>query len=123
VAADAVEQVKARCFELDFPMVEEYAFADDLACETLDITLKPSTVIRPYQEKSLSKMFGNGRARSGIVVLPCGAGKTLVGITAIATMRKSVVIVCPNNVACEQWREQLLLWSTATDDQVCSLSQ
>lgn len=34
---------------------------------------------RPYQEKSLSKMFGNGRARSGIIVLPCGAGKSLVG--------------------------------------------
>ena len=34
--------------------------------------LKPSTVLRPYQEKSLRKMFGNGRARSGIIVLPCG---------------------------------------------------
>ena len=34
---------------------------------------------RPYQDKSLSKMFGNGRARSGIIVLPCGAGKSLVG--------------------------------------------
>ena len=33
---------------------------------------------RPYQDKSLSKMFGNGRARSGIIVLPCGAGKSLV---------------------------------------------
>lgn len=34
--------------------------------------LKPSTVLRPYQEKSLRKMFGNGRARSGVIVLPCG---------------------------------------------------
>ena len=36
------------------------------------IDLKPSTVLRPYQEKSLRKMFGNGRARSGVIVLPCG---------------------------------------------------
>lgn len=36
------------------------------------IDLMPNTVLRPYQEKSLRKMFGNGRARSGIIVLPCG---------------------------------------------------
>ena len=34
--------------------------------------LKPTTILRPYQEKSLRKMFGNGRARSGVIVLPCG---------------------------------------------------
>ena len=33
-------------------------------------------------------MFGNGRARSGIIVLPCGAGKTLTGVTAASTIRK-----------------------------------
>ncbi len=53
---------------------------------TLPIKLKPIAQIRDYQEKALSKMFGNGRARSGIIVLPCGAGKTLVGITALATV-------------------------------------
>lgn len=36
------------------------------------IDLKPSAMLRPYQEKSLRKMFGNGRARSGVIVLPCG---------------------------------------------------
>ena len=34
------------------------------------------------------QMFGNGRARSGIIVLPCGAGKTLTGVTAASTIRK-----------------------------------
>jgi hypothetical protein len=36
------------------------------------IDLKPNAMLRPYQEKSLRKMFGNGRARSGVIVLPCG---------------------------------------------------
>ena len=48
----------------------------------LPLSLSPARAAlqhRPYQEKSLSKMFGNGRARSGIIVLPCGAGKSLVG--------------------------------------------
>jgi DNA excision repair protein ERCC-3 len=59
--------------------LEEYDFRNDTRNPDLDIALKPMTRIRPYQEKSLSKMFGNGRARSGIIVLPCGAGKSLTG--------------------------------------------
>eukprot|EP00873_Tetraselmis_striata_P011396 jgi/Tetstr1/431660/TSEL_021189.t1 len=47
-----------------------------------DLVERPTVRHRPYQEKSLAKMFGNSRARSGIVVLPCGAGKSLVGISA-----------------------------------------
>ncbi|KAG1240088.1 hypothetical protein G6F68_018004 [Rhizopus microsporus] len=54
-------------------MLEEYDFRNDTVNANLEIDLKPTTTIRPYQEKSLSKMFGNGRARSGIIVLPCGA--------------------------------------------------
>lgn len=45
---------------------------DDCFDSFNSIDLKPSAVLRPYQEKSLRKMFGNGRARSGVIVLPCG---------------------------------------------------
>lgn len=43
-------------------MLEEYDFRNDTVNANLDIDLKPATVIRPYQETSLSKMFGNGCA-------------------------------------------------------------
>jgi DNA excision repair protein ERCC-3 len=46
-------------------------------------------------------MFSNGRARSGIIVLPCGAGKTLTGITATCTIKKSTMILCTSGVAVE----------------------
>ncbi|RID65971.1 hypothetical protein BRARA_D01141 [Brassica rapa] len=74
-----VETVKQRCLpsELNYPMLEEYDFRNDNVNPDLDMELKPHAQPRPYQEKSLSKMFGNGRARSGIIVLPCGAGKSL----------------------------------------------
>ena len=52
--------MKKRCNELEYPMLEEYDFRNDTVNANLDIDLKPSTVIRPYQETSLSKMFGNG---------------------------------------------------------------
>ena len=50
------------------------------------------------QEKSLRKMFGNGRARSGVIVLPCGAGKTLVGVTAACTIRKRCLVLCTSGM-------------------------
>ncbi|KAH3898950.1 probable DNA repair helicase RAD25 [Saccharomycodes ludwigii] len=112
IANDSVEIVKKRCQEIDYPVLEEYDFRNDHRNPDLNIDLKPSTQIRPYQEKSLSKMFGNGRARSGIIVLPCGAGKTLVGITAACTIKKSVVVLCTSSVSVMQWRQQFLQWCT-----------
>lgn len=55
-----IETVKRRCLDLDHPMMEEYDFRNDEMNAVLEIDLKPSTTIRPYQEKSLGKMFGNG---------------------------------------------------------------
>lgn len=113
-----MENVKRRCNVLEFPMLEEYDFRNDTVNPNLDIDLKPVTVIRPYQEKSLSKMFGNGRARSGIIVLPCGAGKTLVGITAACTIKKSVLVLCTSSVSVMQWKQQFLQWSNVQEKQI-----
>ena len=57
----------------------------------------------------------NRRARSGIIVLPCGAGKTLVGITAACTVRKSCIVLCTSSVSVMQWKQQFLQWSTIKD--------
>ncbi|KIK96462.1 hypothetical protein PAXRUDRAFT_825918 [Paxillus rubicundulus Ve08.2h10] len=113
-----IDDVKKRCNELEYPMLEEYDFRNDTINANLDIDLKPATVIRPYQETSLSKMFGNGRARSGIIVLPCGAGKTLVGITAACTIKKSCLVLCTSSVSVMQWKQQFMLWSNVTDRQI-----
>jgi DNA excision repair protein ERCC-3 len=56
-------------------------------------------------------MFSNARARSGIIVLPCGAGKTLTGITAACTIKKSTLVVCTSQVSSEQWKREFLKWS------------
>lgn len=118
IANESVEIVKRRCQEIEYPVLEEYDFRNDDRNPDLDIDLKPSTQIRPYQEQSLSKMFGNGRARSGIIVLPCGAGKTLVGITAACTIRKSVIVLCTSSVSVMQWRQQFLQWCTIQPENV-----
>mmetsp|Transcript_13047 Transcript_13047/g.21339 ORF Transcript_13047/g.21339 Transcript_13047/m.21339 type:complete len:555 (-) Transcript_13047:70-1734(-) len=114
VHQDHVQEVKRAALEYKYPLMEEYDFKNDVFNPTLQFDLKPTTRIRLYQEKSLSKMFGNGRARSGIIVLPCGAGKSLTGVTAASTIKKSTMILCPNNVSVKQWKEQFLQWTTMT---------
>lgn len=116
-----VESVKKRCLPnaLNYPMLEEYDFRNDTVNPDLDIELKVNAIPRPYQVKSLSKMFGNGRARSGIIVLPCGAGKSLVGVSAATRINKSCLCLATNTVSVDQWAHQFRLWSTIRDDQIC----
>jgi DNA excision repair protein ERCC-3 len=114
-----VEQVKRQAIELDYPLMEEYDFRNDYINPNVPLMdLKPITRIRRYQERSLAKMFGNGRARSGIIVLPCGAGKTLTGVTAAQTIKKSCVCLATNAVSVLQWKYQFQMWTNIPDDRI-----
>lgn len=119
VNQEKIEVIQKRCIELEFPLLAEYDFRNDTVNPDINVDLRPSAVLRPYQEKSLRKMFGNGRARSGVIVLPCGAGKSLVGVTACCTVRKRALVLCNSGVSVEQWKQQFKMWSTADDSMIC----
>ncbi|XP_060852417.1 general transcription and DNA repair factor IIH helicase subunit XPB [Rhopalosiphum padi] len=119
VQQEKIEIIQKRCIEIDTPLLVEYDFKNDKVNKDINIDLKPQATLRPYQEKSLRKMFGNSRARSGIIVLPCGAGKSLVGVTACCTVRKRALVLCNSAVSVEQWKYQFKMWSTADDSLVC----
>ncbi|XP_030372926.1 general transcription and DNA repair factor IIH helicase subunit XPB [Scaptodrosophila lebanonensis] len=119
VAQEKIELIQKRCIEIEHPLLAEYDFRNDTNNPDINIDLKPAAVLRPYQEKSLRKMFGNGRARSGVIVLPCGAGKSLVGVTACCTVRKRALVLCNSGVSVEQWKQQFKMWSTADDSMIC----
>ncbi|KAA8900033.1 P-loop containing nucleoside triphosphate hydrolase protein [Sphaerosporella brunnea] len=122
ISAESVETVQKRCFTLGFPISEEYAFRDDTKNPDLNIDLRPHARIRSYQEVSLNKMFGNGRAKSGIIVLPCGAGKTLVGISAGCTIKKSIVVLATSAMSVVQWAQQFKTWSNIDPDQIATFT-
>lgn len=114
-----IQEVQEQCnVKLELPLTEEYDFRNDEINANLDIDLRPSAQIRYYQEHALSKMFGNGRARSGIIVLPCGAGKTLVGITAACTVKKSAIVLCTSAMSVVQWKAEFLKWSNINPDDI-----
>ncbi|XP_078407446.1 general transcription and DNA repair factor IIH helicase/translocase subunit XPB [Cetorhinus maximus] len=119
VKQEMIEELQKRCIHMEYPLLAEYDFRNDTINPDVNIDLKPTAVLRPYQEKSLRKMFGNGRARSGVIVLPCGAGKSLVGVTAACTVRKRCLVLCTSAVSVEQWKSQFKMWSTIDDSQIC----
>ncbi|GAB7347029.1 hypothetical protein MBLNU459_g3174t1 [Dothideomycetes sp. NU459] len=119
IDGNMIQQVQEQCnVKLQLPLTEEYDFRNDEVNANLDIDLRPMAQIRYYQEHALSKMFGNGRARSGIIVLPCGAGKTLVGITAACTVKKSAIVLCTSAMSVVQWKQEFLKWSNINPDDI-----
>jgi DNA excision repair protein ERCC-3 len=71
--------------------------------------------LRPYQREAVENFWHGG---SGVVVLPCGAGKTLVGAAAMAEAGATTLILVTNTVAARQWRSELLKRTTLTEEEI-----
>jgi DNA excision repair protein ERCC-3 len=71
--------------------------------------------VRDYQRHAAENFFHGG---SGVVVLPCGAGKTIVGAAAMAMAQATTLILVTNTVAARQWRDELLHRTSLTDDEI-----
>ncbi len=94
--------------------------AEDLAGyvdgEALAIALKlDGWEMRPYQQHAVEGFWAGG---SGVVVLPCGAGKTIVGAAAMAEAQATTLILVTSTVAAHQWRQELLKRTSLTEDEI-----
>ena len=71
--------------------------------------------IREYQTQAVDKFWQGG---SGVVVLPCGAGKTIVGAAAMAVAKTNTLILVTNTVSARQWKAELLKRTTLTEEEI-----
>jgi DNA excision repair protein ERCC-3 len=71
--------------------------------------------LRDYQRQAAEGFWHGG---SGVVVLPCGAGKTLVGAAAMGLTKATTLILVTNTVSARQWRDELLRRTTLTNDEI-----
>ncbi|HYN28745.1 MAG TPA: DNA repair helicase XPB [Dermatophilaceae bacterium] len=71
--------------------------------------------LRPYQSQAAEGFWHGG---SGVVVLPCGAGKTLVGAAAMALAGSTTLVLVTNTVAARQWKDELLRRTTLTEEEI-----
>jgi DNA excision repair protein ERCC-3 len=71
--------------------------------------------VRPYQQQAVDGFWDGG---SGVVVLPCGAGKTIVGAGAMAKAKATTLVLVTNTVSARQWRSELLKRTSLTEDEI-----
>jgi len=106
-------QIKQSLLRLGWPAEDFAGYVDGQAHE---IALKQDDwKIRPYQELAAEGFWHGG---SGVVVLPCGAGKTIVGAAAMAHVKATTLILVTNTIAARQWREELLKRTTLNEDEI-----
>ena len=105
--------IKQSLLRLGWPAEDFAGYVDGQAHE---ISLKQNDwKIRPYQELAAEGFWHGG---SGVVVLPCGAGKTIVGAAAMAHAKATTLILVTNTIAARQWREELLRRTTLNEDEI-----
>ena len=105
--------IKQHLLRLGWP-AEDFAGYVDGQAHPIDLK-EEGWKIRQYQEHAAEGFWHGG---SGVVVLPCGAGKTIVGAAAMSHAKATTLILVTNTVAARQWRDELLRRTTLNEDEI-----
>ena len=119
--------IKQLLLQAGWPVKDEVALADG---EPLDVSLRETTSsgrkleIREYQKGAARALVGDKGPGTGFgtIVLPCGAGKTIVGMTIMDMLKTSTLIITTNISAVHQWIDELLDKTNLTADQIAEYS-
>jgi len=116
-------KLKRELIREGYPAVD---LAGYLRGEPLDIRLAERTAdgrpfrLRDYQREAVDAFYDNGSRRggSGLLVLPCGAGKTVIGIAAMARVGEACLILTSSGTSVRQWKREILDKTNLTEEQV-----
>lgn len=115
--------VKQELIQIGYPVQDE---APLLSGEPMDVVLRGRTrsggpfSVRDYQQEAASAFYGLGQPGTGFgtVVLPCGAGKTIVGMKAMELVAANTLILTTNVAAVHQWIDELLDKTELTEEEI-----
>ena len=115
--------IKQALIRIGFP-VEDLAGYEDGS--KFDFDLRQTTlsgrkfIMRDYQLEAIESFHQGGSVKggSGVILLPCGAGKTIVGIGAMKKVAVETLILVTNTLSIRQWRQELLDKTSITQDQI-----
>lgn len=106
-------RIKQELIKIGWPVDDRAGYVDG---ESHPIALhQDGWQLRDYQQYATQSFWEGG---SGVVVLPCGAGKTIVGAAAMAQAQTTTLILVTNTVAGRQWRDELLRRTTLTPEEI-----
>ena len=115
--------IKQKLIETGWPVKDDVPFADG---EPLEINLKPKTQdgkdleIRDYQEEAAKSIVGDKGPGTGFgtIVLPCGSGKTIVGLKIMSMLKTSTLIISTNITSVHQWIDELVDKTDVSKDDI-----
>lgn len=115
--------LKQELTHLGYPVIDlaGYHAGETLAIHLTDMTRSSRKFeLRSYQQAAVDQYYKEGTVQggSGVIVLPCGAGKTIVGIAALAQLGRATLILTSNSTSVKQWQDELLDKTTLTEEQV-----
>ena len=105
--------LKQVLLKLGWP-AEDYAGYVDGEAHAIAL-VEDGWTVRPYQREAVESFWHGG---SGVVVLPCGAGKTIVGAAAMAQAQATTLILVTNTVSARQWKEELIKRTSLSEDEI-----
>ncbi|MGI6457793.1 MAG: DNA repair helicase XPB [bacterium] len=116
-------RLKQDLIKIGFPVQDQAGYADGTPLEVSLLersTIEASFHLRDYQRSAISAFYrgGSNLGGSGVVVLPCGAGKTVVGIGTMAEVKRHTLILVTNIVALHQWKREILSKTDIDESQV-----
>jgi DNA excision repair protein ERCC-3 len=107
-------QVKQELLKLGWP-AEDFAGYTPGTPHEINLSSSGGWSIRDYQASAVDRFWEGG---SGVVVLPCGAGKTIVGAGAMSVAKTNTLILVTNTVSARQWKQELIKRTTLTEDEI-----
>ncbi|SFS61234.1 DNA repair helicase XPB [Paenibacillus sp. BC26] len=123
VRLEARGLLKQELIRLGYPVIDLAGYRHG---EALDVEIREKSVsgksfqLRDYQERAVNLFYREGQADggSGVLVLPCGAGKTIIGIAALARLHCDTLILTSNVTSVNQWKAELIDKTTLTDQEI-----
>ncbi|WP_308634504.1 DNA repair helicase XPB [Paenibacillus silvisoli] len=123
VRPEARGLLKQELIRMGYPVLDLAGYRHG---EALDVEMREKSVsgrqfqLRDYQERAVNLFYREGQADggSGVLVLPCGAGKTIIGLAALARLRCDTLILTSNVTSVHQWKAELLDKTTLSEEQI-----
>ena len=108
--------LKQALLQLGWPVADEAGYTEGSALADAELTCE----LRGYQADAVSAWWQDGHdaAGNGVLVLPCGAGKTVIGLAAMAAAGSHTLIIATNITSARQWIREILDKTSLTPDQV-----
>lgn len=114
---DKIDEMKAEAINKEIQLTNEYDFKSDANLDNIDISNRSLTEIQLYQYQSdvMVSLFQNSYLRNGIITLPYGTGKSVIGVLTVGLIKKSTLIFCENILSIQQWFSSFLKFTTIDD--------